>query len=556
MLNIEALRAETSATIFKKGEQLLASNKVAVKSRDTDIIVAKVSGQLVYQVTLEIIDDSIHRAQCSCPAFAYQSLCKHCVATALAFNQPDEQCFAVEDDEEKMRTFLLKKTPAELVDQLMGFVLDDPAKYKRLLFQIESASKTYTSNDLKKLLTKALPMRDVWDYHKVYDYFQHAEQVLAVFFEHATALPSAEYFALLDKAATRLDKALQRVDDSAGYRLAIVEQLAEQSKAVFAQLDWSDKKKVQWVIDNILLSYDFNTSSSVEYLATDELRVAFLKGCQREVDKIEIPADITQRELDWRLFRLNQPLLEAAISKGDVHQQAKVLAKGACCLEDLIKISKLYLDNDDEFSAQDWLLKAQKLPAKGHEIRVLQLQQIRVDAALGNNQQAWDLAWQCFRQQPNFQSYLQLEQHIALTGNFASKYLSQVEESLLTTARNSTAALEFYLHHNRLDDAAKWAMSNDVDYNLSAKLSLRLVADTPKQAIIFCQRSISDLLQASNNQVYAEAISYLTKFVAAWTDQSQDDNLLKILIKDLQGKFRAKRNFVKLLDEKFADYLG
>jgi len=555
MLNIEALRAETSATIFKKGEQLLASNKVAVKSRDTDIIVAKVSGQLVYQVTLEIIDDSIRRGLCSCPAFAYQSLCKHCVATALAFNQPDEQCFAVEDDEEKMRTFLLKKTPAELVDQLMGFVLDDPAKYKRLLFQIESASKTYTSNDLKKLLTKALPMRDVWDYHKVYDYFQHAEQVLAVFFEHATALPSAEYFALLDKAATRLDKALQRVDDSAGYRLAIVEQLAEQSKAVFAQLDWSDKKKVQWVIDNILLSYDFNTSSSVEYLATDELRVAFLKGCQREVDKIEIPADITQRELDWRLFRLNQPLLEAAISKGDVHQQAKVLAKGACCLEDLIKISKLYLDNDDEFSAQDWLLKAQKLPAKGHEIRVLQLQQIRVDAALGNNQQAWDLAWQCFRQQPNFQSYLQLEQHIALTGNFASEYLSQVEESLLTTARNSTAALEFYLQHNRLDDAAKWAMSNDVDYNLSAKLSLRLVADTPKQAIIFCQRSISDLLQASNNQVYAEAISYLTKFVAAWTDQSQDDNLLKILIKDLQGKFRAKRNFVKLLDEKFSHYL-
>jgi len=556
MLDIEALRAEISATIFNKGEQLLARKKVAVKSRDAHSIDAKVSGQLVYQVKLEVIDGSIFRSQCSCPAFAYQSLCKHCVATALAFNQTDEQCFEVEDDEQKIRHYLRQKTPEQLVDQLMDFVLDDPVKYKRLLFQIESASKTYTSADLNKLLTKALPMRDVWEYNKVYDYFQHAQEVFDVFVEHAAKLPASEYFALIDKACARLDKALQRVDDSGGYRYGLVELLAEQSTQTFLRLDWSDKKKANWIIDNIINCYDYITTPYIEYLQTDALRQAFLQSCQDEVDKIEVPIEITKRERDWGLYQLIQPLLEEAISKGDVHKQAKLLAKNASCIRDLVKISELYLISDDEFSAQDWLVKAQKLPATDNEKRELQVQQVKVDAALGNKQQAWDIAWQCFIEQPDFQSYLQLEQHILLTGCFDDNYLSKVEDSLLkNTRRHSAVALEFYLHHNRLEDAAKWAISNDVEYNLLAKLSFNLIESAPKQAIICCQRSISDLVKTGNNQVYAQAISYLTKFEEKWLNKPQDENLLKILIKDLLGKFSAKRNFVKSLNDNFSQYL-
>ncbi len=557
MLDIEVISAETGATIFKKGEQLLANKKVAVKSRDEHSIVAKVSGELVYQVKLEIINGALRRAQCSCPAISYQGVCKHCVATALAFNQTDEQCFAIEDDEQKIRSYLLNKTPAQLVDQLMGFIINDPAKYKRLLFQIEAASKTYTSADLNKLLTKALPMRDVWEYDKVYDYFQHAQEVFDVFVEHAAKLPASEYFALIDKACARLDKALQRVDDSGGYRYGIVEFLAKQSTKTFALLDWSDKKKAKWIIDNIINCYDFNTTPYIEYLQTDELRAAFLKACQDEVDKIDVPVASIKRDVDWDLYHLIQPLLEDAISQGDLHKQVKLLAKNASGIRDLLKISELYLNNDDEFSAQDWLLKAQKLPINDNEKRELQLQQIKVDIALGNKQQAWDIAWQCFVEQPDFQSYLQLEQHIALTRCFDDDYLSKVEESLLKNAlRHSAVALEFYLHHNRLEDAAKWAMCNDVEYNLLAKLSLNLIESAPKQAIVFCQRSISDLAKVGTNQVYTQATSYLTKFETQWIDKSKDTNLLKILIKDLQGKFSTKRNFVKLLSENFAAYLG
>jgi len=557
MLDIEVISAETGKTIYNKGEQLLIKKKVAVKSRNENCITAKVSGQSVYQVKLEIVADKIVRASCTCPAMSFQQFCKHCVATALAFNQPDDQCFEVEDDERKIRTHLLQKTPEQLVDQLMDFILDDPVKYKRLLFQIESADKTYAIGDLSKLLIKALPMRDVGEYDKVYDYFQNAEEVLAVFFEHAAKLPTAEFFVLLNKAAARLDKVLQRVDDSAGYRFALVERLAEHTKDTFAQLDWSDQKKSKWVIENVLISYDFNTTAYLEYLSAEELRVTFLKVCQSEVDKIEVPVAIIEREQNWHLYLLIQPLLEDAVSKGDVHKQAKLLAKCASSLSDLIKISELYLNNDDEFSAQDWLLKAQKLPANDNEKRALQLQQIKVDSALGNRHQAWDMAWQCFTQQPNFHSYLQLEQHIELTGSFDTDYLSKVEELLLKIGRKHSAiALEFYLHQQRLGDAAKWAMSNDVDYNLLAKLSLRLIDEAPKQAIIFCQRSISDLVQGSNNHMHAQAISYLTKFVTQWTAKAQDDNLLTILLKDLRGKFAAKRNFVKLLDANFADYLS
>ncbi|NQZ32858.1 MAG: SWIM zinc finger family protein [Oceanospirillaceae bacterium] len=561
ILDIEEVKAQASDTIFKKGEQLLAKNKVAVKSRDIHSIIAKVSGQFVYQVKLEIDNALITNAQCSCPAFSYQSICKHCVATALAFNAKDDQCLEVEDDEQKIRRFLLNKTPEQLVEQLMDFVLEDPAKYKRLLFQVEAATKIYSSSELKKLVTKALPLKNIWQYDEVLAYFQQAEAVLQVFYEHASQLPTQEYFSLLNIAFTRFDKALERVDDSAGYRFNIVEQLSEQLKDTFGQLDWSDKKKAQWIVDNIFDPFEMSITSSADFLVTDSLNAAFLECCQAEVELIEVPADFSKREHNWRLSSLIQPLLNQAVNNGDVHKQAKLLAIQATDIKDLIEISKLYLEHDDEFNAEDWLLKANKLPARSHEKKELQQLQIRVDVALGKKEQAWVIAWQCFITEPSFQGYLQLERHILLTGSFDPDYLSKVEQGLLKkpgkqgNAYHSDAALEYYLHHNHLAKAAHWANSHEVDCYLLMKLALRIVDSEPKQAIVFCQRSISHMVILGTNQVYAEAISYLSKFVTLWNDRAQEQGLLKILIKDLYLKFKAKRNFIKLLDEQFSEYL-
>lgn len=565
MLDIEKIKAEAGASTFKKAEQLLAKHKVAVKSRDNHLIIARVSGQFVYQVRLELDHGLINKAQCNCPAFSYQSICKHCVATALAYNSKDDQHLEVEDDEQKIRTFLLNQPPAQLVDQLMGFVLDDPTKYQRLMFQIEAATKTYAKADLKKLLTKALPMKSIWENDQVYSYFQQAEEVFQVFFKHAKELPAQEYFALLHLAFTRLDKATERVDDSAGYRFNLVEQLSAQLKATFRQLDWNDKKKAQWVVDNILEPLEMDTSSTADYLDTDSLNMAFIKCCQDEVDQIELPTDFAKRERSWQLHRLIQPLLDKAIHSGDVHQQAKLLAIRASDSSDLIDISKMYLANDDEFNAEDWLIKAQKLPANSHDIKEIRLQQIQVDVALGKKEQAWDLAWQCFIENPGYQSYLQLERHILLTGSFDPEYLSKVEAVLLNKptkqtnafhAYHSDAALEFYLHQDNLTAAANWANNNDADQYLLAKLALRLVDNQPKQAIVFCQRSVSHMVNLGNNQVYAEAISYLNKFTSLWNDKSQEVSLLKILIKDLNTKFKAKLNFIKLLNDQFSQYLA
>lgn len=564
MLDIAAIKVDAGATVFKKGEQLLAKNKVAVKSRADQLIIAKVSGQFVYQVKLVIDNAIISKAQCNCPAFSYQSICKHCVATALAFNLKVDQLLEVQDDEQKIRAFLLNKTPEQLVEQLMAFVLDDPTKYKRLLFQVESTTKTYSKGDLKKLVTKALPMKSIWQYDEVYAYFQQAEELLNVFFEHASQLPTQDYFALLTVAFARFDKALERVDDSAGYRFSVVEQLSEQLIATFIQLSWNDNKKARWVIENILEPFDAHTDSTADYLTTDSLKAEFLKCCQEEVEQFALPTDFSNRERSWQLHRLIQPLLEAAVTNNDVHQQAKLLAKQASDISDLLKISQLYLEHDDEFNAEDWLIRAQRLPASAHEIKQTHHQQIRVDVALGKKEQAWGVAWQCFIESPGFQSYLQLEQHILLTGAFNPEYLVKVEAVLLNKSvtqvntlhqYHSDAALEFYLHQQQLEKAANWANGHDVDAYLLAKLALCVIDKEPKQAIVFCQRSVSHIVKASNNQGYAEAMSYLSKFTALWNEKSQELSLLKLLLQDLQRKFKAKRNFVKLISDQFGEYL-
>ena len=109
------------------------------------------------------------------------------------------------------------------------------------------------SSDYKKLLTQALPKKDLrvtpnlW--RKVGLYFAEAEALFELAFAQLddNSLSDEQQFTWLLQAFERLNIVLQGIDDSGGYRLELVEQLTHRLVHCFHQLPWSPAQKANWL---------------------------------------------------------------------------------------------------------------------------------------------------------------------------------------------------------------------------------------------------------------------------------------------------------------------
>ncbi len=132
-LSLESIRQEATTQSFQRGESYYHDNAVLSLFLRGQNLEAKVSGSEYdgYRVTVELEDNHITSAYCTCP-YDYGGWCKHIVATLLAYiHEPNsiEKRLALEQlldglDAEQSRQlvqFLAEDNP-ELIDQVERFV--------------------------------------------------------------------------------------------------------------------------------------------------------------------------------------------------------------------------------------------------------------------------------------------------------------------------------------------------------------------------------------------------------------------------------------------------
>src|SRR5881227_3433001 len=74
---------------FERGQAYLSAGAVRSLAFDAGALSAIVGGTSDYQVRLELTPDGLDWS-CSCPYGETGEFCKHCVATALAWEEDDE----------------------------------------------------------------------------------------------------------------------------------------------------------------------------------------------------------------------------------------------------------------------------------------------------------------------------------------------------------------------------------------------------------------------------------------------------------------------------------
>ncbi len=206
-----------------------------------------------------------------------------------------------------LNDYLQAMSHSQLVDHLLTLISQDHRLYDRWQAKIERAQTKQDFKSLKKLITKGLPLKSIWEYRKVADYFENAEQLIADVFAEAEHIPSEDQLKLVFAVYERLDKVHERLDDSGGYRFVLMRIIATNLTKIFRRQPWSSEQRADWLIQMI------NDGHEEFPLIPDDFK-------------------LTDEEQDICLFYLEEKMFDKAVCWLDNHVADKYLLKDAACL--------------------------------------------------------------------------------------------------------------------------------------------------------------------------------------------------------------------------------
>jgi uncharacterized Zn finger protein len=417
-----------------------------------------------------------------------------------------------------------------------------------------------TASEIGKLITKALPAREVWEWNKVSAYFDHAELMFDEIFVAIETLSVDVQWKLILKTFQRLNKVLEKIDDSGGFRFTIEGQLKERLTTLFNLLSWTDTKKSEWIFEHFQhYKYDVFPAVPEDFKLSAGVKTRFFAICSAEIEKLELLGiDLSDREQKWAIKRLITPLLDEAVRVGDWLLQSHLMQKSAWGHSDFLAISELHLKNDDTLDAQYYLQKAYQRAETPYENVQCQSYEVKVRVALSEFKQAWQLSWKIFNDNPSFHAYTKLVTLQQQTGVIDPDFMVKVEAILsdcyceTDRGRNSDALLEFYIDRDELEKARVWVLSHKANDANLLKLANLIVSEHLQTSVDLYYRVLDSILREAKNRAYQKATDLLLKLEKKINTNEKDGAIFYLMINKIIIKHKAKRNLMKLLKTHFA----
>lgn len=350
---------------FERGYDYYRQGQVIDLESRSEGIVALVSGTDLYRVKLRYDGMEID-GSCNCPASQGFGFCKHCVAAALELRDQlaDGALTATKVDDTVLEAYLVRQDTKVLASHLLKALHRDPVLYERLQRQVELDLGTLDAGQLKKTITRVTPPRDIFEAVKVRAYFRRLEEVLEGILEIADRVPAEDLLKAALHGMKRLNKALERVDDSGGFREFPQALLRDLHCAALRRLNWTPQQRAKHLLEQALADpWDQYEGTPTDY--SDALGDAGLRAFYAIVEKrfAALPVPSKHASFDDRLpfIRLQRYLKQRAREQDDFDAMIRLEKLTASTGYDFDNIARLYLKKGDPEAASRWLSKADAL---------------------------------------------------------------------------------------------------------------------------------------------------------------------------------------------------
>jgi uncharacterized Zn finger protein len=566
-LTDESLIALAGEAAFARGHDYFENGRVECWSRKGNTLTAAVSGSELYQVRLSLGRRRLE-GYCDCPASEGFDFCKHCVATALQYREDSERQAQLEGGavEQRIEAYLNRLSKAELSRHLLALILEDTASRQEWSIKADVALNRMDAREIRKRITAAIPTnKHLFRYPQVRTFFGNIEPVVELLEQQLPELEAASGLQLAEYALQRIHRALESVDDSGGFRMDVVEHLQNLHQAILWRLGWDKAELVAYLLDLDAGPYaDMYPEFPFAYqqLLEEEGMALVFQRLQDEWDALPALRPGAGWEQRYPYARLEHLLRQRAAAAGDTPAIIRLLEKTATDERHFLDLCELCMEVDDWKQAGRYLAEARAVhkPARNpwnSDFRLERNEQ-KIWVHQGELTRALDLQWRIFRGSLTLADYQQLLD-LAARCNAAESWgdkartwlqsrLGDADKNPFST-RSADILIEIAISENDTGLALETCRQYRVGATVIAKLA-RACADRPEAAIPLYARLAEHEVQAGKNAAYRRGVAWLLE-ARELAARPGDRRVFDETLEAIREQFKAKRNFMRFLDEAF-----
>jgi len=569
-LSLAVLKKFAGSAVFARGEDYFKSGAVSRMKIADDMLSARVSGSYSYTVKLWAEDGGIEY-ECSCPHGGDGNFCKHCVAVGLAWLAENGSAGGTKTTKQKKNNpwkeitdFVGLQDAATLAAWLLESAKRDEMLYENLLLKARrGAGPASTIKAFRAAIDRAVDTGEYVDWRETSTYATGLDNIADSLAELLQQGQAAALVELAEYAITRVEAACEYVDDSNGGEMTtMLERLGElHHEACLAARP--DPVALAERLFKFEMTADFdafhNSLRRYAKVLGKEGSARYKQLAAVEWCKIEPLTQEAERGgydgLRWRITRI---MLNIAEISGDVEALVAVKSRDLSSALRYLDIAEIYRTHRKRDQALEWAERGVKaFPNKPDD----RLRDFLAEEYLRRkrNDEAMQLIWTQFTERPDLTHYQKLHQFADKPGlwpTFRQQALKQLDQLITGQAgkrqtpyylSNAAVLVEIYLWEKNAEAAWEAASRGAISDNLWLKLAAAREEDHPGDAVPIYRRLIETAVEQTNNTAYAEAIKLVKKLkpLLARLDNPADFRQYLAL---LRAKFKAKRNFIKLLD--------
>ena len=547
---------------FNRGIDYFKGGHVLELKQKGSRITAEVEGSEIYLVTLKWTSSQLDGA-CDCPASEGFDFCKHCVAVALTLReaQAEQNKLAQGGTENRIKAFLLKQNREKLADWLLELIETDRTLLQQWSMRADRDLGVLDVKALKKRITAAIPYnRNLYRYKQVRNYFAQVEIVMDQLCEMAEQLPAEDTLKLVDYALQRICRALETIDDSGGFRFGAIDALHMAHINACTRLDWPKKKITSYLLDLLFgEQQDFypEIPSSYADALGDSGMALFNDSLQAKWDALPPLKQGAGYDEKWPYLQLQHMLEQQATLSNDSQAIIRLRQKTATDLYGYQDLAERCLEIGDNEAVETWLEKCRQSSERDHHHRTERIQ-INLSRAKKLWSEALEQQWTLYTKSLDLKDYrtvLELAKTAGDKHDWHQKTIQFLNKQPQTKNRPHWASsrtdnlLEIYLHHKAFEDALALVTKEQANPALLLTLAWN-ISNQPEKAFPLFQRVIESQISQTNNNAYHDAIKILREMAEKMQTRQHKQQMIELL-DQLRQKFRAKRNFIKWLNEAF-----
>lgn len=554
-LSFEISDLETLAgpKVFARGHQYFVSNRVQPIAMSTERAVAHIAGSSLYKTTL-YFDHGELDVDCTCPHAEDGFFCKHGVALGLTWLAAPH-LEASGDEPALIRRWLEEQPHAALVELLMGFADQDIHLWRNL----RSASQVlqpHSASDLRRLIDDIAQPQGYLDWgseSKLAADVTHLVEILRnqLSTDNLHALPALCEHAI--RCVVSLTEEIAESNDEIEFNLTQLQSLHHEA----CTLVKPDPMALAEQLLELALASDMYVFQDTFGTYADVLGEPGRQHFQLLLQQrwAQLPA-ITKKEKDHKDHnyavreRLTAIMKKTARQAGDIEQLIAIVGKDLSTPNRYLELAELHLENGAAGVATQW---AEEGLAQFSGLHATQLEAFVIERYVESDRcdEAQDMAWTLFCRSPSLRNYQRLHGIGCALGRWPERRLAALhwltkrpgDRYASGSLPDPSIRLEIALWEQDLAGAWDAFCAGPCRIPLALRLADLLEATTPGQAVAIYQRILASQVALTCNSGYEAGMQMVARLAHVMSAEAFAE-----LRANLHRQYKAKRNFIKLLD--------